>query len=47
MPAGAKNNAVVKKISRNASMGKKIPAGHMVENIGLSGTQIIIHVAGG
>ena len=48
MPAGAKkNNAVEKKIRAvTPELGKiNLPAGHMVENIGLSGTQIIIHTS--
>ena len=46
MPAGAKkNNSLEKNIKAVTPQSGKIilPAGHMVENIGLSGTQIIIH----
>ena len=48
MPAGAtKNNAVGKNIKAVTSQSGKIilPAGHLVENIGLSGTQIVIHTS--
>ena len=48
MPAGAKkNNAVGKNIKAVTPQSGKImlPAGHLVENIGLSGTQIIIHTS--
>ena len=48
MPAGAKkNNAVEKKIRAVTPQSGKIilPAGHMVENIGLSGTQMIIYTS--
>ena len=46
MPAGAeKNNAAEKNINAVTSEAGRIilPAGHRVENIGLSNTQIIIH----
>ena len=48
MPAGAKKNtAVGKNIKAVTPQSGKIvlPAGHLVENIGLSGTQIIIHTS--
>ena len=48
MPAGAKkNNSVEKNIKAVTTQTGEIilPAGHMVENIGLSGTQIIIHTS--
>ena len=48
MPAGAKKNNAVQKNTTAATpqLGKIIlPAGHLVENIGLSGTQIIIHTS--
>ncbi|MBN06466.1 MAG: hypothetical protein CMM45_01365 [Rhodospirillaceae bacterium] len=48
MPAGAKkNNAVEKSIKAVTPQAGEIilPAGHTVENIGLSGTQIIIHTS--
>ena len=48
MPAGAeKNNAVKKNINAITSqLGRIIlPAGHLVENIGLSDTQIVIHTS--
>ena len=48
MPAGAeKNNAVKKNINAVTSQSGRIilPAGHLVENIGLSDTQIIIHTS--
>ena len=48
MAAGAKkNNAVGKNIKAVTPQSGKIilPAGHLVENIGLSGTQIIIHTS--
>ena len=48
MPAGAdKNNAATKKINSATSQSGRIilPAGHLVKNIGLSDTQIIIHTS--
>ena len=48
MPADAKkNNAVIRTITSAASqLGRIIlPAGHLVKNIGLSDTQIIIHTS--
>ena len=48
MPGGAKqNNAVEKNIKAVTPQSGKIilPAGHLVENIGLSDTQIIIHTS--
>ena len=47
MPAGAKKTTLRKKIRAvTPQLGKiNLPAGHMVENIGLSGTQIIIHTS--
>ena len=48
MPAGVeKNNAVGKNIKAVTHQSGKIilPAGHLVENIGLSGTKIIIHTS--
>ena len=48
MPAGAKkNNNVEKNINAVTAKSGKImlPAGHLVKNIGLSGTQIIIHTS--
>ena len=48
MPAGTKkNNSGDKNIKAVTPQSGEIihPAGHMVENIGLSGTQIIIHTS--